>query len=141
MDPYPLHEISYNEHEGFIKPKVNDPVYAQNRLFQITPQKYQYYDGCSNAIGSPFINYGKKNNNYTSMSFVSNAVFYEHSPNLGLNKDDMYTTTNKLHQSKSVERLGDELRYKNLKGSKSPSRPVPRNNHNRTNMTTIDTDL
>jgi hypothetical protein len=141
MDPGVFKEISYNEHEGFMKYKVHDPVYNQNRITNITPQKYQYYKGCSNALGSPFLGYGKKNNDFTSPNFVSNSIFYEHSKNLGLKKDDMYTTTNKLHQSKSVEHLNDELRFNCLTGSKSPQRPVPKNNHNRTNMTTIDTAL
>ena len=75
------------------------------------------------------------------MNFVSNAVFYEPSKNLGLDKNDMYTTTNKLHQSKSVDRLPNELPFEYSKYSKSPPRPVRSNNNHIANMTTIDTDL
>ena len=139
MDPRMYKEISYNEHEGFVRSKVHDPVYNQNRITKITPQKYQYYDGRSNAVGTPYLYYGKKNPNFTSLNFVSNSIFYEPSKNLGIHANDMYTTTNKLHQSKSAERLDNNLRVKYLAGSKSPERAVPKNNHNRTNMTTIDT--
>ena len=92
-------------------------------------------------VGSPFEQSGKKNQNYTSPSFVSNAIFYEHSPNLSLSKKDMYTTTNRLNQSKSVGRLNEGLHFQSFQGANSPIRPMRNNNHHRTNMTTIDNDM
>ena len=79
--------------------------------------------------------------NYTSLSFISNAVFYEPNRSMSLNKNDMYTTMNQLQQSKSVERLPQNLHYNYVNESKSPIRPVRSNNNNKANMTTIDTEL
>lgn len=146
MDPRGIQEISYNEKDMFVKPIRKGPIAGdvmEHKFNQLTPQKYQYYDGAANVIGTPYQQSGRRNKNFTSLSFVSNSVFYEPAKNLGLSKQDMYTTTNKLHQSKSVERLpgtGD-LRCHNLQGNRSPDMPVRHNNHHRTNMTTIDTEF
>lgn len=145
MDPAYFPEISYQEHEHWVKPIRRGPVegtYVENKMNNVTPQKYQYYDGRSGVIGAPYEQSGKRNQSYTSLSFVSNAIFYDHSPNLGLGIDDMYTTTNKLVQSKSVERLKE---FRDIENMKSPfQRKIasykPKTNV-RTNMTTMENDL
>ena len=107
----------------------------EEKLRKSTPQKYQFYDGKSNVIGSPFEAPGKRNQNYTSYSFVSNAIFYDHQSNLGLKPGEMYITTNKLAQSKSMERLPGNLEEQNLaRGQKTRS-------NIRTNMTTMENDF
>ena len=139
-----FHDISYQDYDRPARPVRRGPIpgtMMEEKINRITPQKYQYYDGASRVIGSPYEQPGRRNNNYTNLSFVSNAVFYEPSKNLGLGKEDMYTTTNNLYQSKSVGRLTDGLHFHNLKGSRSPSRPVRNNNHHRTNMTTLETEM
>ena len=144
MDPGPYPEISYNEHENFIRPSRRGPVgggYIENKFYRLTPQKYQYYEGNCNVIGVPYKDNGRRNSNFTSLSFVSNALFYEPSKNLGLNRQDMYTTTNQLHQSKSVDKIPKEMPFQYSKNSKSPSRPVRSNNNHIANMTTMETDL
>jgi len=78
-----------------------DKTLIENRLNNIKQQKYQYYEGSSGVVGSPFRSNGYKNQNFTSPSFVSNSVFYEHSKNLSLPKEQMYQTTNRLHHSYS----------------------------------------
>lgn len=53
-----------------------------------------------------------------------------------MDKGDMYTTTNMLHQSKSVGRLPVQREINEL-----PPRPSRQANQLRTNMTTIESDL
>ena len=48
MDPGPYPEISYNEHENFIRPSRRGPVggyYVEDKFERISSQKYQYYEG------------------------------------------------------------------------------------------------
>ena len=75
----------------------------ENRFDNLKPQKYQYYEGIR-----PRINYkpnGVRNANFTSPNFLSNSIFYKPSKNLGLNKNEMYLTTNTLSQCYSFDRL------------------------------------
>lgn len=144
MDARPHPEYYYNEEEDAVRPIRRGPVYGtvmEDKFRRISPQKYQYYDGKSNIIGAPFKADGRRNSNFTSLSFVSNAVFYEHAKNLEMSKKDMYTTTNALVQSKSVERLPAGMRHKRMNENFSPIRPVRSNNNHKVNMTTLDNDL
>lgn len=93
--------LSYADVASLIRPEQKGPIHktiVENRLTHIKQQKYQYYDGCSNVVGSPYKQNGVKNSNYTSPNFMSNAVFYDRSSNMALSNAEMYkTTTNLLH--------------------------------------------
>jgi len=85
---------------------------------------------------------GQNNNNFTSLSFVSNSLFYDHRAS-GINKNDIYVTTNKFHQSKSLERIQDKKKSNICKDKSVPRKfddfqPMTRVG---TNMTTLQNDL
>jgi hypothetical protein len=138
-------EISNQEYEHFVKPTRRGPVdvrYVENKMNNVSSQKYQYYDGRSAIIGAPYEQNGARNKSYTSLSFVSNSVFYELGNNLSCVKDDMYTTTNKLEQSKSAERLKENRGIEHMGNpfQKKVAAYKPRTKV-RTNMTTMENEL
>ena len=101
-------ELTYTEVAKAIRPDTKGPInktLVENRLTTIKQQKYQYYEGHSNVIGSPYKPNGARNPNFTSPNFLSNSVFYEKIPSLGLSKNDMYKTTTNLLHSSSFEKL------------------------------------
>lgn len=100
--------MSYTELANAIRPERKGPLdgtYMENRLGKVQQQKYQYYDRTSPFRVSPYRDDGARNANFTSPSFLSNAVFYQTSKNLDINKSDMYRTTNILAHSHSCDRL------------------------------------
>ena len=135
-------EQSYIELANAIRPEnpVMDKTLVEQRLSKIKQQKYQYYDGNSRVIGSPYKLAGVKNPKFTSPNLTSNAVFYEHSPNLGLSKEDMYKTTANLSHSNSMDNLRGIRKQVHSKQN-VPSRLVRQNNVNVKNMTTLDIDI
>ncbi|CAI2360035.1 unnamed protein product [Moneuplotes crassus] len=136
-------EISNREEERFRKttrPCPLPPSIIEQKVERLTPQKYQYYDGNSAVVGSPFNETGSRNNDFTSKSFVSNSIFYEHHKP-GYATSDMYLTMSNLHQSRSVERQspGKQLRREGGTPTKIESfRPKSKVN---TNMTTMKNDF
>jgi hypothetical protein len=101
-------DLTYTQVANALRPDAKGPInktLVENRLNMIQPQKYQYYDGPSNVIGTPYYTNGEKNTNFTSPSFLSNAIFYEPSSNLGLKRQDMYRTTTNLLHSNSFDKL------------------------------------
>lgn len=101
-------DLTYTQVANAIRPDAKGPIHktlVENRLNMIQPQKYQYYDGPSNVIGAPYYTNGARNSNFTSPNFLSNAVFYEPSSNLGLKRQDMYKTTTNLLHSNSFDKL------------------------------------
>ena len=108
MDTNNRKELTYTQVANAIRPDAKGPInktLVENRLNLIQPQKYQYYDGPSNVIGAPYFTNGARNSNFTSPSFLSNAIFYEPSTNLGLKKQDMYKTSTNLLHSNSFDKL------------------------------------
>ena len=101
-------DLTYTQVANSIRTNGKGPInktLVEHRLSMIKPQKYQYYDGPSNIIGAPYCSGGARNTNFTSPSFLSNAVFYEPSPNMGLKKEDMYITSTNLLHSNSFDKL------------------------------------
>jgi len=63
MKPWPYPEISNQEHEGFVKPIKKGPlpgILLEKKIISTVPQKYQFYEGRSSVIGSPFNENGAK---------------------------------------------------------------------------------
>ncbi|CAI2362425.1 unnamed protein product [Moneuplotes crassus] len=114
-------------------------TYVENRLNKIEQQKYQYYDGSSSIVGSPFYPNGKRNSQFTSPNFISNAVFYEPSTNLSLPKDQMYKTTTGMNHSASCDRLMEHRRDQQMTLLHGWSHR--KNNLNIKNMTTYDVEI
>lgn len=67
---------NFNQRER--TPKKINQTYVENRLMNLHPQKYQYYNGTNQDLGAPFHKGGQINKRYTSPSFASSAIFYEH---------------------------------------------------------------
>ena len=101
-------EMSYSQMAKVMSGDPSGPMnktLVENRLNSIQQQKYQYYEGTSSVVGSPFGPNGYKNRKFTSPNFISNSIFYEHSKNLALTKEEMYKTTTGMHHSLSYDKL------------------------------------
>jgi hypothetical protein len=131
-------DLTYTEVANAIRPGTRGPInqtMVEHRLSNIRQQKYQYYGGDRSVTESPFKPNGVRNQNFTSPNFLSNAVFYEPSKNLGISKHDMYkTTTNMLHSSSfdKLQAMRDMGDFR-ISGRK--------NNQNLKNMTTFDVEI
>lgn len=138
-------EITKREEEGFIKPMQRGPLSrtaVERKMISRTPQKYQYYDGNSAVVGSPFDNRGKRNKNFVTKNFISNSVFYNHQKD-GYDRNNMYTTTNGFHLSKSVERMQQPSPPPLARDKSAPKKLEyfrPKTSLN-TNMTTMQNDF
>ena len=122
MDSHNSRELTYTEVANAIRDGARGPIhktYVENRLINIKQQKYQYYKGSSSVIGSPYKANGIRNPNFTSPSFLSNAVFYEVSASHRLPENEMYLTTTNLLHSHSYDRLLANKNKKRIKANKN----------------------
>lgn len=136
-------QLTFTELANAIRPNDRGPIdktIIENRLGGIKQSLHQYYEGNSRVIGSPYKPTGYKNPQFASPSLISNAVFYEHSPNLGLSKQEMYKTTSNMFHSNSYDRL-QTLKCTKPYENPNPLRVVRKNNTNIKNMTTLDIDI
>ena len=116
MEP-PRKNMSYSQMAKAMSGDPSGPMnktFVENRLNQIEQQKYQYYDGNSGVVGSPYFPNGKRNEQFTSPNFVSNAVFYEPSKNLSIPADQMYKTTTAMSHSHSCDRIMKSRKVEDL---------------------------
>lgn len=84
-----------------------DEVYIEDRFSKTYSQPLMWY-GDNRAIGSPYKN-GAKNLRYASPNYVSNAVFYDQTSNLSIDKNEMYKTTTQRYFTPQKNRLQNNI--------------------------------
>ena len=101
-----------------------DEVYIEDRFSKTYSQPLMWY-GDNKVIDSPYRE-GARNLRYASPNYVSNAVFYDQTSNLSIDKEEMYKTTSQRYFTPQRNRTNrnDSLdKVKNF-GFYSPSRHI-----------------
>lgn len=108
--------------------------YVEDRFSKTITQPLMCYSD-RRVIDSPYKD-GAKNLRYASPNYISNAVFYDQTSNLSIEKSEMYKTTNQCSytpQKYHIERGSRTIDNRQETGYYNPTRHLLDNLENRPN--------